>query len=115
VSINPATPVSNIQHVFGLADMVLIMSVNPGFGGQAFIPYTLDKIRQARKIIVENKLACAIEVDGGIDTATLPGAVKAGANVLVIGNAIFGHPDPGARVKEMLESIATLGYHSNYV
>jgi ribulose-phosphate 3-epimerase len=115
VSINPATPVSNIQHVFGLLDMVLIMSVNPGFGGQAFIPYSLDKIRQARKIIVENRYACAIEVDGGIDTATLPGAVKAGANVLVIGNAIFGHSDPGARVKEMLESIATLGYHSNYV
>ena len=115
VSINPATPVSNIQHVFGLVDMVLIMSVNPGFGGQAFIPYALDKIRQARKIIVEHKHSCAIEVDGGIDLATLPGAVKAGANVLVVGNAIFGHPDPGARVKEMLESIATLGYHSNYV
>jgi ribulose-phosphate 3-epimerase len=115
VSINPATPVSTIQHVFGLLDMLLIMSVNPGFGGQAFIPYSIGKIRQARKIIDENKHACAIEVDGGIDMATLPDVVKAGASVLVVGNAIFGRPDPGARVKEMLESIATLGYHSNYV
>ena len=115
VSINPATPVSTIQHVFGLLDMLLIMSVNPGFGGQAFIPYSLEKIRQARKIITENRHACAIEVDGGIDLKTLPEVVKAGANVLVVGNAIFGHPDPAARVKEMLESIATLGYHSNYV
>ena len=115
VSINPATPVSTIQHVFGLLDMLLIMSVNPGFGGQAFIPYSLEKIRQVRKIITENRHACAIEVDGGIDLKTLPEVVKAGANVLVVGNAIFGHPDPAARVKEMLESIATLGYHSNYV
>jgi ribulose-phosphate 3-epimerase len=115
VSINPATPVSMIQHVFGLVDMLLIMSVNPGFGGQAFIPYSVDKIRQARKIIDEKKYSCVIEVDGGIDTATLPLVVGAGASVLVMGNAIFGHPDPGARVKEMLESIATLRYHSNYV
>jgi ribulose-phosphate 3-epimerase len=115
VSINPATPVSTIQHVFGLIDMLLIMSVNPGFGGQEFIAYTVDKIRQARKIIDEKKYACAIEVDGGIDTAVLPAVVNAGASVLVVGSAIFGRPDPGAKVKEMLESIATLGYHSNYV
>jgi ribulose-phosphate 3-epimerase len=91
------------------------MSVNPGFGGQQFIPYTVDKIRQARRIIDEKKLSCAVEVDGGIDTATLPAVVKAGASVLVVGSAIFGRPDPGAKVKEMLASIATLGYHSDYV
>src|SRR5207249_1853164 len=64
VSINPATPISTIQHVFELVDMLLVMSVNPGFGGQAFIPYSLEKIRQARRIINEKKYSCAIEVDG---------------------------------------------------
>ena len=112
VSINPATPVSSIQHVFELIDLLLVMSVNPGFGGQAFIPYSVDKIRQARRIIDEKKLACEIEVDGGIDTALLPTVIDAGASVLVVGSAIFSNPNPGAKVKEMLESIATLGYHS---
>jgi ribulose-phosphate 3-epimerase len=115
VSIVPSTPVAAIQHVFGLIDMLLVMSVNPGFGGQQFIPYTLDKIRQARKIIDEKKYACSIEVDGGVDTPLLAAVVKAGASVLVVGSAIFGQPDPGAKVKEMLESVAALGYHSNYV
>lgn len=115
VSINPATPVSAVQHVFGLIDMLLVMSVNPGFGGQEFIPYTLEKVRQARNIIDEKKLPCVIEIDGGIDTPLLPEVVKAGVSVIVVGSAIFSRPDPGAKVKEMLESVATLGYHSNYV
>lgn len=115
VSINPATPVSTIQHVFGLIDMLLVMSVNPGFGGQAFIPYSLDKIREARKIIDEKKYACVIEVDGGIDIPQIPSVVNAGASVMVVGSAIFGKPDPGAKVKEMLATIATLGYHSERV
>jgi ribulose-phosphate 3-epimerase len=112
VSINPATPFSSILHVLELVDMVLVMSVNPGFGGQAFIPYTVEKIRQARKIIDDKKLACDIEVDGGIDTALLPTVIDAGATVLVVGSAIFSNPNPGAKAKEMLESIAALGYHS---
>ncbi len=112
VSINPATPVSSIQHVIDLVDMVLVMSVNPGFGGQKFIPYTVEKIRQLRKIIDDKKLPCDIEVDGGIDTALLPTVIDAGATVLVVGSAIFGNPSPGAKAKEMLESIAALGYHS---
>jgi len=112
VSINPATPVSSIQHVIELADMVLVMSVNPGFGGQKFIPYTVEKIRQLRKIIDDKKLPCDIEVDGGIDTALLSTVIDAGATVLVVGSAIFGNPSPGAKAKEMLESIAALGYHS---
>jgi ribulose-phosphate 3-epimerase len=112
VSINPATPVSSIQHVFELIDLLLVMSVNPGFGGQKFIPYTVDKIRQAKRIIEEKKLACEIEVDGGIDTALLPTVIDAGASVLVVGSAIFGNSNPGAKVKEMLESMAALGYHS---
>jgi len=115
VSINPATPVSMVQHAFPLIDMLLIMSVNPGFGGQAFIPYTLDKVAQARKIITDNKYSCVIEIDGGIDTPLIPSVVQAGASILVVGSAIFGKPDPGAKVREMLETAASLRYHSDYV
>ena len=115
VSINPATPISAVEHALGLADMLLIMSVNPGFGGQKFIPYTLEKIRQARQIIEDRKYRCVIEVDGGIDTETLPGVVRAGAEVLVAGSAIFHAPDPARKLKEMLEMAAPLSYHSKYV
>ncbi len=115
VSINPATPVSTVQHAFPLIDMLLIMSVNPGFGGQEFIPYTLDKVAQARRIITEKKYSCVIEIDGGIDTPLIPSVVQAGASVLVVGSAIFGRPDPGAKVREMLETAASLRYHSDYV
>lgn len=115
VSINPATPVSAVEHALPLADMLLIMSVNPGFGGQKFIPYTLDKIRHARQIIEERKYRCVIEVDGGIDADNLPDVIKAGAEVLVAGSAIFHAPDPARKVKELLEIAAPLGYHSRYV
>jgi ribulose-phosphate 3-epimerase len=115
VSINPATPISSVQHVLGLADMLLIMTVNPGFGGQKFIPYTLEKIREARQMIENRGYQCAIEVDGGIDTETLPGVVRAGAEVLVAGSAIFHAPDPARKIKEMLEIAASVGYHHGYV
>ena len=115
VSINPATPVSAVEHVLGLADMLLIMTVNPGFGGQKFIPYTVEKIRQARQMIEDRNLRCVIEADGGIDTETLPDVVKAGAEVVVAGSAIFHSPDPARKIKEMLEIAAPLGYHSRYV
>src|SRR6185369_5236102 len=72
VSINPATPVSVVQHVLPMIDMLLIMSVNPGFGGQEFIPYTLEKVLQAKRTIAENKYRCVIEIDGGIDTPLIP-------------------------------------------
>jgi ribulose-phosphate 3-epimerase len=111
VSINPATPVSVVEHALGLADMLLIMSVNPGFGGQKFIPYTVEKIGQARRLIEERKYSCVIEVDGGIDTPTVPLVVKAGAEVLVAGSAIFHAPDPARKIKELLEIAATVGYH----
>ena len=91
------------------------MSVNPGFGGQQFIEYSVDKIRQARQIIEDRKHRCVIEVDGGIDKDTLPRVVQAGAEVLVAGSAIFHHDDPGRKVKELLEIAAPLGYHSRYV
>ena len=115
VSINPATPVSTIQHALGLADMLLIMTVNPGFGGQKFIPYTLEKVREARQVIENRRYRCVIEVDGGIDSDTLPDVVRAGAEVLVAGSAIFNAPDPARKIKEMLEIAASVGYHRGYV
>jgi ribulose-phosphate 3-epimerase len=95
--------------------MLLIMSVNPGFGGQRFIPYTVEKIRRARQIIDERNYRCVIEVDGGIDSETIPTVVKAGAEVLVAGSAIFGTPDPGRKVKELLEIAASVGYDRGYI
>ena len=115
VSINPATPISVVEHALALADMLLIMSVNPGFGGQKFIPYTVEKIRQARQLIDERNYRCVIEVDGGIDAGTLPQVVKAGAEVLVAGSAIFHSPDPARKVKELLEIAASVGYDRGYV
>jgi len=86
VSINPATPLDLITNVLDLADMVLIMSVNPGFGGQSLIPYCLSKVSSLR----EMKPDLQIEIDGGINLKTLPVAKEAGANIFVIGSAIFG-------------------------
>jgi ribulose-phosphate 3-epimerase len=85
VSINPATPLEAITGVLDLADMVLVMSVNPGFGGQSLIPYCLDKIRNLRTM----KPDMQIEIDGGVNLKTLPLAKEAGANIFVIGSAIF--------------------------
>ncbi|MEP7030262.1 MAG: ribulose-phosphate 3-epimerase [Pseudolabrys sp.] len=87
VTMNPATPVSTIEHVIDLVDLVLIMSVNPGFGGQAFIPSALDKIRDVRTLCGTRPID--IEVDGGVTAATAADVVRAGANVLVAGSAVF--------------------------
>jgi len=115
VSLNPATPLTAVEHALGLADMLLIMTVNPGFGGQKFIPYTVEKIRQARRLIEERNYGCIIEVDGGIDADTLPDVVKAGAQVFVAGSAIFHAPDPARKVKELLEIAASVRYDRGYV
>jgi ribulose-phosphate 3-epimerase len=115
VSINPATPIVAVEYALALADVLLIMSVNPGFGGQKFIPYTLEKIRHARRLIDERNLQCVIEVDGGIDAGTVPPVVKAGAQMLVAGSAIFNAPDPARKVKELLEIAASVGYDQDYV
>jgi ribulose-phosphate 3-epimerase len=115
VSINPATPVSVLEHALSLADILLIMTVNPGFGGQKFIPYTVEKIRQARRRIDERNYRCSIAVDGGIDAATTPAVVGAGAQILVAGSAIFNDPDPARKVKELLEIASAVGYDRGYV
>ncbi|MBN9347148.1 MAG: ribulose-phosphate 3-epimerase [Devosia sp.] len=86
-AINPATPVSALEHVIGDIDLLLVMSVNPGFGGQSFIPEAVTKIKQAKALIGRRKIE--LEVDGGINPETAPLVVKAGANVLVAGNAVF--------------------------
>ncbi len=89
VSLNPPTPLSAIEEIIPHVDLVLIMSVNPGFGGQTFIPATLPRIAAMRKILDDRKLSAELEVDGGINADNAPDIVKAGADVLVAGNSIF--------------------------
>jgi len=97
VCVNPATPVRLLSAVLGDVDMVLVMSVNPGFGGQSFIPSSVQKIAETAEMIRAVKPGVMLEVDGGIDARTARSVVEAGARVLVSGNAIFGSPDiPGA-------------------
>ena len=102
VAVNPATPLSVLDPSLGELDMVLIMTVNPGFGGQKFIPYTMEKIRSLRRILTERGLAADIQVDGGISSANVREVLEAGANVFVAGSAVFGE-DPGARTREFLD------------
>ncbi len=89
VSLNPPTPLSAVEEFIPHVDLILIMSVNPGFGGQSFIPETLPRIANMRKILDDRKLSAELEVDGGITADNAPGIVKAGANVLVAGNSVF--------------------------
>jgi ribulose-phosphate 3-epimerase len=99
VSLNPATPLSSLDYILEDLDMVLIMSVNPGFGGQAFIPSALDKIRTLRKLIDERGLKTKIEVDGGVKPDNAAEIIKAGADILVAGSAIFGMKDYAAAIR----------------
>ncbi|MCJ7433595.1 MAG: ribulose-phosphate 3-epimerase [Anaerolineales bacterium] len=92
ITLNPGTPVSLIESVLHLADLVLVMSVNPGFSGQAFIPETIMKVEVIRKKLDDIRSSAYLEVDGGISAETLPRMKEAGANVFVAGNAIFKHP-----------------------
>ena len=104
VVLNPATPVSAIEEALQFVDYVLVMSVNPGFGGQAFIPQTLDKVKRLRQMIVERQLNVRIEIDGGVDRSNIERVVAAGAEIIVAGSAIFGKPDAEAAVKELREA-----------
>ena len=96
VALNPSTPAVVLEEILDALDLVLVMTVNPGFGGQHFIEYTLKKIRQVRKMLDSRNPKCELEVDGGIEAHNAPRVVKAGAGVLVAGTAVFGH-DGGAK------------------
>jgi ribulose-phosphate 3-epimerase len=99
VSLNPATPLESLEYILGDIDLVLIMSVNPGFGGQAFIPSALDKIRRLRQMISGRKLSVEIEVDGGVKPENGPSIAAAGADILVAGSAVFGAADYAAALR----------------
>jgi len=106
VAINPSTPAAMLENIMGDVDSVLVMTVNPGFGGQEFIAETLPKITRVRQMIVERGLLCDIEVDGGINGATAPRVVKAGANLLVAGAFIFGSQEGvAAAIRRLRESV----------
>ncbi|NMR25012.1 ribulose-phosphate 3-epimerase [Pseudoalteromonas sp. NEC-BIFX-2020_015] len=102
---NPATSLSYLEHVIDKLDVILLMSVNPGFGGQSFIPHTLEKLRQARKIIDDSGRAIRLEVDGGIKVDNIGAAAQAGADMFVAGSAIFNQPDYKTVIDQMREQL----------
>lgn len=103
VVINPATPVQMLEDVLDMVDHVLVMSVNPGFGGQKFIPIALEKTRKLVAMRAERRANFRVEMDGGIATDTIAGAVRAGVEILVAGNAVFGHGNPRENVQRLLK------------
>ncbi|ANE56204.1 MULTISPECIES: ribulose-phosphate 3-epimerase [Methylomonas] len=103
---NPATPLTYLEHVLDKCDMILLMSVNPGFGGQSFLPSALPKLRQVRKIIDDSGLDIRLEIDGGVNTANIREIKEAGADTFVAGSAIFGKPDYKAVIDEMRAELA---------
>ncbi len=104
VVLNPSTPVGAVEEALQFVDYVLVMSVNPGFGGQKFIPQTLDKVKRLRQMIAERQLNVRIEIDGGVDRANIEAVVAAGAEIIVAGSAIFGKADAEAAVRELREA-----------
>jgi ribulose-phosphate 3-epimerase len=103
VAINPATPVESLEVILSELDFVLVMSVNPGFGGQRFLPLALDKVVALCKMARSRDLHLAIQVDGGVSRETLPALLAAGAHWFVAGSAVFGAPDPSAAAKELAD------------
>lgn len=104
IAINPATSLSAVEEVLKFADYVLLMSVNPGFGGQKFIPESLDKLRRLRSMIDERGLTTRIEIDGGIDRDNIAEVAAAGAEIIVSGSAIFSAKDPSVALRELREA-----------
>ena len=109
VVINPATPVQTLEEVLDLVDYVLVMSVNPGFGAQKFIPTTLEKVKRLALIRQGRGLGFRIEIDGGIALNTIADAVRAGVEILVAGNAVFGHGDPAGNARQLLQAARAAG------
>ena len=103
VTLNPSTPISTLEDIICDADMVLLMSVNPGFGGQKFIENTINKVKRLRKLIDESGSKALIQIDGGVQAETAPRLVAAGADVLVSGSYVFKAKDPIATIKSLCE------------
>lgn len=104
VAINPATPLNSLEEALPYADFVLLMSVNPGFGGQSFIPTSVDKLRRLRRMIDERGLETKIEIDGGIDLDNIAEIVESGAEIVVAGSAVFGGGKPTEAVRNMIDA-----------
>ncbi|REJ78362.1 MAG: ribulose-phosphate 3-epimerase [Acidobacteria bacterium] len=104
VAINPGTPVSALEEVLPFADFILLMSVNPGFGGQSFIETSYAKLKKLRSAIEEQGLSTRIEIDGGIDATNVAKVVEAGAEIVVAGSAVYGDGTPTASAREMIEA-----------
>lgn len=105
VVLNPATPVESLRWIIEYVDLILVMSVNPGFGGQAFIPNSLGKIKALRELIAEKGLKTLVEVDGGVSDQTIAAIAAAGADVFVAGSAIFGSKDYSAAIRSLREKM----------
>jgi ribulose-phosphate 3-epimerase len=106
VALNPSTPLAAVEEVLDDLDLLLIMSVNPGFGGQQFIPHALDKIARARRMLETAGSAAVLEVDGGINRRTIVPCWRAGADTFVAGNAVFGAADPGSEIAALRDQCA---------
>lgn len=104
IAINPATPLGSLEEALPFADFVLLMSVNPGFGGQKFIHTSIDKLRRLRRMIDDRGLPTRIEIDGGIDAGNIQKIVEAGAEIIVAGSAVFGKANPTEAAREMIEA-----------
>ena len=103
IAINPGTPLSALEEALPYADFVLLMSVNPGFGGQSFIPTSLDKLRRLKRMITDRGLSTKIEIDGGIDAGNISEVVSSGADIIVAGSAVYGRGTPTESVKELID------------
>lgn len=103
IAVNPATPLVMLEEALPFADFILLMSVNPGFGGQKFIPTSLDKLRRLRRMIDERGLKTRIEIDGGIDAGNIGKIAEAGAEIVVAGSAVFGGGRPAEAVRELID------------
>jgi ribulose-phosphate 3-epimerase len=103
VAINPATPIELLSEALPYTDFILLMSVNPGFGGQSFIPTMTDKLRRLKEMITLSRYPVRIEIDGGVDESNIGAIVAAGAEMIVAGSAVFGREDRAAAVRSLLE------------
>ncbi len=103
VAINPATPIEMLTEALPYADFILLMSVNPGFGGQSFIPTMIDKLRRLKQMIAASGLPVRVEIDGGIDESNIGEVVRSGAEMIVAGSAVYGRGDPSAAVQGLIE------------